>query len=267
MPLPSNHARAEHSLLIDAAHDAGAIAMRFFRTDFASWDKGAAGPVTEADIAIDRMLRQRLTGAFPEYGWLSEETEDSAARLKAERVWIVDPIDGTRAFVQGLPHFTICIALVEAGRPIAGVVFNPATGECFEASRGGGARLNGAPISASAVSALTGARMLTSQALLAHPRWSEPWPAMHVEMRNSIAYRVALVANGQFDGALSLSSKYDWDVAAADLILHEAGGNLSRHDGAPYIYNRPDPRNHGLVAAGPVLHELLLDRARRWVPR
>ena len=256
----------DNSFLIDAARDAGDIAMDFFRNGYAQWDKGGDNPVTEADIAVNQMLHARLGGAFPGYGWLSEETEDNAVRLDANRVWIVDPIDGTRAFMRGEPHFTICIALVEAGRPIAAVVFNPATGECFEATHGGGARLNGSPIFASGAAKLDGARLLTSEALLAHKGWAEPWPVMHVEMRNSIAYRLALVASGQFDGCLSLSSKFDWDIAAADLILNEAGGCLSRRDGTPYIYNQAEPRHPGLIAAGGKLHALLLDRAGRWQP-
>lgn len=251
---------AENKLAVCAAREAGVIAMGYFRGDYATWEKHGEGPVTEADIAIDRMLRERLYGAFPEHGWLSEETEDNSGRLSAGRVWIVDPIDGTRAFIRGEPHFTICIALVEAGRPIVAVVFNPASGECFEATRGGGAFLNGAPIRASGRAQLGGARLIASEAMISSKRWPEPWPPMHVEMRNSAAYRVALVASGAFDGCVSLSGKYDWDMAAADLILHEAGGKLSCHAGAPYIYNRPHPRHPSLIAAGQAMHGLLLGR-------
>ncbi len=265
MPEPSAllSFEAENKLAVSAAREAGALAMSFYRSDFAKWEKPGEGPVTEADIAVDRLLRERLCGAFPDHGWLSEETIDNAARLNAHRVWIVDPIDGTKAFIQGEPYFTICIALVEAGRPIAAVVFNPATDECFEAARGGGAFLNGAPIRAASRAQLLGARMLTSEALLASKRWPEPWPSMHVETRNSAAYRVALVANGVFDGCLSLSGKYDWDMAAAELILQEAGGKLSCHDGAPYIYNRPHPRHPSLIAAGQPLHGLILERTQQ----
>ena len=232
--------------------------MSYFQTDFAKWDKGGNNPVTEADIAIDRMLRDRLTGAFPEYGWLSEETTDEPSRLNKQRVWIVDPIDGTRAFIRGKPHFTICIALVEDGRPISAVVFNPAENELFEAVEGGGALLNGAAIRPTDRTELAGARMLGSAEFYRSKRWPTPWPEMHVESRNSIAYRVALVAAGMFDGCVSMSNVNDWDLAAADLILSEAGGRLSQREGAYFEYNRNSASHPNLVAAGARLHDVLL---------
>src|SRR5262249_35783444 len=152
----------------------------------------------EADLAIDAFLNKRLRTARPDYGWLSEETEDDASRLSARRAFIVDPIDGTLAFLRNKPQFTICAAVALDGRPIAGVVFNPITDECFRAHAGGGAWCNGVRIAPSACREVEGCRMLGDKPMFEHPAWSNPpntpWPAMHIETRNSIAYRMVLVA-------------------------------------------------------------------------
>ncbi|HBC55283.1 MAG TPA: 3'(2'),5'-bisphosphate nucleotidase CysQ [Alphaproteobacteria bacterium] len=258
---------AEHAVALDAAHEAGEIAMSYFGGEFARWDKGGDNPVTEADIAIDNMLRKALGDAFPDHGWLSEETEDNTDRLTQHRTWIVDPIDGTRAFMRGEPHFTICIALVEQARPISAIVFNPASGELYEAVSGGGARLNGQPITPSGQAQIEGARMLGTASFYHSKRWAVPWPDIHIEKRNSIAYRIALVAAGRFDGCLGLSPVNDWDLAAADLIMQEAGGRISRRDGAEFLYNQRSVRHAGFVASGHALHPALIGQLATWRPR
>lgn len=258
---------AEHAVAVDAAREAGAVAMSYFGGQFAQWDKGDESPVTEADIAVDNLLRKRLGDAFPGHGWLSEETEDNPDRLARHRIWIVDPIDGTRAFMRGEPHFTICIALVEQARPICAIVFNPATGEMYEAVRGAGARLNGQPIAPSGKAQLEGARMLGTPSFYQSKRWAVPWPDIHIEKRNSIAYRIALVAAGQFDGCLGLSSVNDWDLAAADLIIQEAGGRICRRDGAELLYNQRSVRHAGFIASGHALHSALIGQLANWRPR
>lgn len=252
--------RDDHMLSVDAAREAGHIAMRYFRREYETWDKGDNNPVTEADLAVDAHLHERLLSARPDYGWLSEETADNPERLSKDRVWVVDPIDGTRAFVKGRPHFTISIALVEAGRPISGVVYNPALDELYEASKENGAYLNGERIHTSDRHQIAGARMVGSADMFKHPRWPEPWPEMHVENRNSIAYRVVLVASGAFDGAVNMAWKHDWDLAAADLIIAEAGGAVTNHDGTPYIYNRSSARHRSMVAGGVAMHQALVRR-------
>jgi len=252
------------ALLESSVRAAGAIARRHFGTDFKRWDKGKGNPVTEADIEVDRFLHNTLRKARPEFGWLSEETEDDRARLNTQSQFVVDPIDGTIAFVKGRPHFAICAGVVTGGTPVAGAVYNPITEECFTARRGHGAFLNGAPIAVSSRAELEGARVLSDKAMLAHPAWNtppnRPWPAMHVETRNSIAYRMALVACGQFDAALALSSKRDWDLAAAEIVVREAGGLVTTHTGAQLHYNRENTIHPSLVVAGPALHAEMLAR-------
>jgi len=252
------------ALIESAAREAGAIARSFFGGHYKSWDKGKGQPVTEADIAVDRHLNETLLKARPEYGWLSEETRDDPARLGKARVFVVDPIDGTVAFIKGRPHFTVAIAVVEEGRPVAAVVFNPITEECFSATQGDGARLNGEAIHVSSQATIEGCKMLGDKPMFAHPGWSvapnAPWPPMQIETRNSIAYRMALVAGGQFDAALALSAKCDWDLAAADLIVHEAGGRVSDYHGAILRYNGAVPIQRTMVCAGPALHAALLDK-------
>ena len=257
--MPAPEARdADFALLKETVREAGALAMRFYMTDHKQWSKAHDNtPVTEADIAVNDLLHARLGGARPDYGWLSEETEDDSSRLTQPLVWVVDPIDGTRAFAKGRPHFVISVALVEDGRPVLGVLFNPATDEFYEARLGGGAFLNGKPIHVSGCSAIEGCRMVAFAPMFKHPAWPEPWPGMDISDRNSVAYRVALVASGEADATLALNGKSDWDLAAADLILHEAGGRMTAHDGTVFLYNRASTRHPSLLAAGPALYDAL----------
>ena len=258
--------RDDLALIEQAAREAGAIARSYFGGDYKKWDKGKGQPVTDADIAVDNFLRDALLKARPNFGWLSEETRDDPARHGCARVFVVDPIDGTVAFIKGRPHFAVAVAIVEDTRPTAAVVYNPVLDECFTAALGEGAAMNGAPIHASAQAAIEGCRMLGDKAMLSHPAWNNPpltpWPEMHIETRNSIAYRMALVADGRFDAALALSAKCDWDLAAADLIVHEAGGLVTDHRGALLHYNGAVPIQRTMLAAAPHLHPLLVDKLR-----
>jgi len=252
------------ALLEESVREAGGIARRYFGGDYKKWDKSKGNPVTEADLEVDRFLSEKLRAARPDYGWLSEETEDDAARLSAEATFVVDPIDGTIAFIKGKPHFTICDGVVRGGEPVAGAVYNPITEECFTAYKGGGARLNGAPIHVSDRAALEGCRMLADRQMLAHAAWDKPpnrpWPPMAIESRGSIAYRVVLVACGQFDAMMALSSKRDWDLAAAQIVATEAGALLTTHTGARLRYNGESTLHPSVVAAGPKLHAQLMER-------
>ncbi|MGB5093523.1 MAG: 3'(2'),5'-bisphosphate nucleotidase CysQ [Parvibaculum sp.] len=255
----------DFELMQAAVREAGLLAMRFYKGDYRSWIKPGDTPVTEADIAVNDLLHKRLAVARADYGWLSEETEDDPSRLTKQMVWVVDPIDGTRAFARGKPHFAISVALVRAGQPVLGVLFNPALDEFFVARHGAGAQLNGQPIRVSKRHELSGCRMAANAGMFRHPAWPEKWPEMHIIDRNSVAYRIALVACGGADAALALSSKNDWDLAAADLILREAGGLMTRHDGQRFIYNLPEPRHPSLIAAGPALHAAISKRVSRMV--
>lgn len=257
-------AAADLVLLEGGVREAGKIARSFFGGTYKRWDKGKGNPVTEADLAVDRFLSEHFRAARPSYGWLSEETEDDSTRLTADAVFVVDPIDGTIAFMKGRPHFTICAGVVSGGNPIAGAVYNPITHECFTAHIGGGAFFNGVPAKVSDRQTIESCRMLGDKAMFAHQAWSAspnvPWPSMVIETRNSIAYRMALVAAGQFDAMLALSAKHDWDLAAADIIVSEAGGVVSTHRGSTLRYNRETTLQPSVVAAGPVLHAKLMAR-------
>jgi myo-inositol-1(or 4)-monophosphatase len=193
-----------------------------------------------------------LRGSRPDYGWLSEESLDDPARLERPRIFVVDPIDGTVAFMKGRPHFTICAAVVERGRPVAGVVFNPATDECFRARSGGPAELNSAPIRVGAKTGIEGIGLLADKKLFAD------WPHAGIESFSSIAYRIVLVAMAKFDAMISLTLKRDWDLAAADVILEGAGGKLVGGDGRPLSYNRAQAIQGATIAAGPSLIAPLL---------
>ena len=252
------------ALLVAAGREAGAIALDFARRGFSTWDKSKGDPVTEADIAIDRHLRQRLLAARPDYGWLSEETADDPDRLGRARVFVVDPIDGTRAFIKGKPHFSVSLAVVEAGRPVAACIFNPATDELFEAGLGAGARLNGGTIRVTDRAEMTGARVIGPDGIFTSPRWPTPWPKLEAASRNSIAYTIALVASGQFDASVTLSGKSDWDIAAADLIVAEAGGKATDHLGRAFQYNQPVTRHLNAISGGPALHDWLVEKLKEF---
>jgi len=246
------------ALIKAAALEGGRLALESRAEGLKIWSKPGGSPVTDADLAVDTLLKLRLKAARPNYGWLSEETADDPARLQAPRLFVVDPIDGTAAYIRNKPWFTVCIAVVEAGQPVAGVVYAPELGEMYEAAVGGGARLNGVPIAPSSCTDLEGCAVLGDARMFADPRWPTPWPDMRIEARNSIAYRMVQVACGAFDLALALTPKNDWDLAAADLICREAGACVGDHRGRPFVYNRPAPMQRSLLCAAPGLCELIL---------
>ena len=247
------------NLLESAVREAGHIARRFYGGDYKRWNKEGGSPVTEADLAVNKSLYDALTSARPDYGWLSEENADDPARLTRREVFVIDPIDGTIAFLKNRPHFTICAAIVVDGRPCCGVVYNPIREELYSARAGAGAHRNGVAISVGDRAELEGCALLGDRTQFQQP----PWPPMHVQNRNSVAYRVALVADGSADASVSLTSKRDWDLAAADIILHEAGGLLTDVAGAALIYNRPVTRQSSLVAANPRLHAGIISLLRQ----
>jgi len=251
---------ADLELIRGAAVAAGDLALAERDQGLKIWSKSGGSPVTSADMAVDALLKDMLLKARPDYGWLSEETVDSTDRLRRDRLFIVDPIDGTVAYMKNKPWWCVPIAVVEHGRPVAAVIHAPALNETFEATLGGGARLNGRPISASDTESLDDASVLADARLMEGPLWPEPWPEMRFEKRNAIAYRMALVAAGAFDAAIALTPKWDWDVAAGDLIAHEAGARVTDHHGRGWVFNRPDPRQASLVCSAPALHPLIVRR-------
>jgi myo-inositol-1(or 4)-monophosphatase len=196
----------------------------------------------------------------PDYGWLSEESADSADRVDCRRVFIVDPIDGTSAYLGGQPWFVVCIALVESGRPVAAAIYAPEVDELYRAVDGGGARCNGSVIAAGDATTLQACRMLGDVKLFKRPCPGTAWPKMQVERRNAIAYRMALVGAGQFDAAVSPGWKHDWDLAAGDLIAREAGAAVTDTQGRRLMFNTVQARNLGMICAAPALHPLILKR-------
>ena len=255
-------ANADLALIVDAAREAGELAADLRRRGLEIAYKAGDSPVTNADLAADALLKERLGAARPDYGWLSEETADDPARMAKRRLFVVDPIDGTRAFLKDRPWWAVSIAVVEDYRPLAGVVFAPQVGETYAAAAGQGATLDGKPIRAAGTCVVEDCSMVGDPRMFAHPDWPIPWPAMRVEQRNSTAYRMCLVASGAFDAALALVPKHDWDLAAADLIGVEAGCFVGDHLGRSFAYNGAVPVQRSLVCAAPALAPLILDRVR-----
>lgn len=255
MPAPSDLA-----LLTDAALEAGEIACRYFRADPQVWEKGeGAGPVTEADLAVNDMLHQRLLDARPGYGWLSEETDDDPARLDQETVFIIDPIDGTRAFVEGGKHWGHSLAIAHKGEITAAVVFMPVIEQLYTASQGQGAMANGAPMQISPRRHITGATVLANKANFAADYWPYGQPDMKRTFRSSLAYRLALVAEGAFDAMLTLRPTWEWDIAAGALLVAEAGGHMTSQVGEEITFNTASAKAAGVLAGPQALTRALKD--------
>lgn len=258
---------ADLTLLLDAAKAAGNIAKRYFKSGPEVWDKGdGQGPVTEADLAINQMLKAELLGARPDYGWLSEESEDDARRLEAERVFIVDPIDGTRAFINGESSFSHSIAIAERGKVVAAVVHVPIKEMSYSAALNSGAFCNGDPIQTSARSQMQGAKVLSRKPDLRPENWLAPHGIVH-RFRPSLAYRLSLVAEGRYDAMLTLRPAWEWDVAAGDLIVCEAGGAVQTSGGLDTHYNNPLPKLSGMVAGPQKLVEEIIEGLQPAVKR
>jgi myo-inositol-1(or 4)-monophosphatase len=243
------------------AREAGELAVTTAKGAMKRWMKAGSSPVSEADIAVDKFLSERLPSLAPDAGWLSEETEDNPARMKTSKIWVVDPIDGTRAFLDNRPDWSVSIALVEDGRPTVAALYAPISGEMFLATRGGGATRNGAPMKIPPRPNLDGARIAGPQSHLdrlvsLNPRM-QPQPKVF-----SLALRATRVASGQFDAAFASKNSHDWDLAAADLLVHEAGGAVTDLAGTPITYNRPDPVHGTLIAAGADCHRALIELLR-----
>jgi myo-inositol-1(or 4)-monophosphatase len=235
--------------LAACVREAGELALSMFRTPVKQWTKTGSSPVCEADIAVDRLLRERLTAARYRAAWLSEESVDDVSRLTSRYVWIVDPIDGTRAFLAGLPDWTVSAALVDDGRPIAACLFAPATDEFFLAAANNGATCNGAAIAATRGAALAHARIAGPKSFV-HRLASLASDLVVVPRVHSLALRLARVAQGTLDIAIAGADSCDWDLAAADLLVHEAGGALTHVGGGTVLYNQAELRHEILLAAG-----------------
>lgn len=249
----------EAERLAETLREAGAIALKTFRGEIRSWTKDHNSPVSEADIAVDAFLREGL--ARPGIGWLSEESADDLSRLNNDRTYIVDPIDGTRSYLAGREDWSIVAALVERGRPVAAAVHVPALGDMYVASAGGGTTKNGVPVHATGGASLEGARIAGPQQELERVQKFAPG-AVALPRIHSLAVRLSRVADGQIDAAFASVNARDWDLAAADLLVHEASGALTGVSGDVLVYNLHNPVHGALIAAGRARHETLIGLMR-----
>lgn len=245
------------ALLIDAALEAGRIATGFSGKQARRWDKpDGAGPVTEADLAVNAMLEDRLRSARPDYGWLSEESEDGPDRLDRPNVFITDPIDGTRGFAEGAKTWAHALAISQDAEITQAVIYLPLREMLFHAEKGQGAFLNGNPISAGPERDLAEADILAAKPNLEPRFWKDgKAPGFHRSYRPSLAYRMATVAQGRFDGMLTLRPSWEWDIAAGDLILREAGAICTDRTGKKLRFNNPSPLQDGVIAGTAGIHE------------
>ncbi|HEY8156120.1 MAG TPA: 3'(2'),5'-bisphosphate nucleotidase CysQ [Myxococcota bacterium] len=241
----------ELEVALSAAREAADILRAHYARETKSWDKSEDNPVTAADLASDRAIARRLRAAFPGDALLSEETLSDPARLRNPRVWIVDPMDGTKEFIQRIPEFGVSIALCERGEPVVGVISNPVQDVTLWATRGGGSFRDGARVRISGCADLASAVVIASRTEISRHQF-DPYQGWFKEIRpvGSIAWKLACIASGEGDLNISVAPKNEWDVCAGDLLVREAGGAYLAFDGAPRVYNQADPLIGAGMAAG-----------------
>lgn len=239
-----------------AVREAGCIIMALYGKDYRVVEKGKGNPVTPADLEANRKIHEIIRQCYPEDGWLSEEDPDDLERLRASRVWVVDPIDGTKEFIAGVPQFAVSLGLVMDGHPVVGVVYNPAEDKLYRAVKGCGSLLNGHPIRVSMREEVQGASLLVSRSE-PHRKFQSFVDICRVEAVGSIAYRLAMVAGGEGDGTLTFRSLREWDVCAGVLIVEEAGGVVVDGLGHGLVFNQRDTRCRGIVASNEMLTQNL----------
>ncbi len=249
------------ALLTDTVREAGALALSLFRTELKNWTKGASSPVSEADIRVNDLLESRLRSATPDYGWLSEESVDDEARLEKRLVWIVDPIDGTRGYLAGREDWCVSVALVENGSALLAAVFAPASDEFFFAMRGQGAVRNAVPVLATSGTELDFSRVAGPKPLVERLNRQSGEIILHPRI-GSLALRLCRVAQGSLDAAFAGGQSRDWDLAAANLIVQEANGNMTALSGDAILYNRREVTHGVLVAAGRDRHASIVEHFR-----
>lgn len=235
-----------------AAREAGDAVLRWYRTDRTSWEKSEDNPLTHADLESDRIIGEHVRAAFPSDAILSEETVDEPSRLAKSRVWIVDPMDGTKEFTKRIPEFGVSIALVEDGEPVVGVILNPAVDSAVWASRGNGCFRDGRRVRVSPVSQLADAVVIASRTEISRDQFA-PYEGWFKELRpvGSIAWKLACIASGEGDLNVSVAPKNEWDVCAGDVLVREAGGVYVGFDGARRVYNQAKTLIEAGMAAGP----------------
>ena len=259
--VPDRILARDAALLTGTVREAGALALSLFRTELKNWTKGASSPVSEADIAVNDLLEKKLRSATPEYGWLSEESADDDARLGKRLVWIVDPIDGTRGYLAGREDWCVSVALVEDASPVLAAVFAPASDEFFFAARGQGATRNHVQVHATSGTELDFSRVAGPKPLVERLKLSSGEIILHPRI-GSLALRLCRVAHGSLDAAFAGGQSRDWDLAAANLIVQEANGNMTTISGDPILYNRREMTHGVLVAAGRDRHARIVEHFR-----
>jgi myo-inositol-1(or 4)-monophosphatase len=248
----------------EAALSAGEILERYFRDrGFEIDQKGRDNPVTTADFDADSEIKRLLRAPFPEYGWLSEETADNAERLACHRVWIVDPLDGTKEFIKGIPEFVVAIALAEDGHPVLGVTYNPIKREMFWCARGSGCYMDSQPVHVTPTPTLERATVLASRSETSRGEWKSYEGKLRVNPIGSVAYKLALVAAGRADATFTRTPKSEWDIASGAALIVEAGGRITDIEGGEMRFNKPSVKLKGFVASNALLH----DQIERLVPR
>jgi myo-inositol-1(or 4)-monophosphatase len=259
--LPDSDRRQTRDALAAVLREAGELALATAKTPFRRWTKSGQSPVCDADIAVNDFLQKRLPPLAPQAGWLSEETEDDLKRTASTQIWVVDPIDGTRAYLEQRADWSISVALVEDGRPAIAALYAPVTDEMFLATRDDGASRNGARLKIAPGGGVAGARIAGPKSYLG--RIAEMNPRVLAQPKiHSLALRLTRVADGGLDAAFASRNSHDWDLAAADLLVHEAGGALTDLNGNILKYNRRDTTHTPLIAAGPERHNALLELVR-----
>jgi myo-inositol-1(or 4)-monophosphatase len=258
-----NSSYSDILIRIEAALDAArSVFARFTPGAIETEYKIGHDPVTEADRAVDAVMRETLLRDGE--GWLSEESADDMSRLSRNRVWVVDPLDGTREFVQGIPEFCVSIGFVENGRPVAGGICNPATNETIVGAIDSGVRYNGRPTRASQRTSLTGSVILASRSEVKRGEWNQFQTSNYtVRPMGSVAYKLGLVAAGLADITFTLTPKHEWDVAAGAALVESAGGFVATLENNPLRCNNREPLLSGLVACGPLLKNELQDLIQR----
>jgi myo-inositol-1(or 4)-monophosphatase len=242
----------------EATRRAGQAILSYYNSSYDVRHKSADNPVTTADLAANRILQQTLLQAFPEAGWLSEESTDHPERLRRDIVWVIDPIDGTKEFIQGIDEFVVVVALVVRQQAELAVTYNPVRQELFHACRGQGAFCNGRPIRVSTTARLQKAVTLASRSEMGRGEFAPFQDVLTVQALGSVAYKLAQVAQGQGDMTFSLVPKHEWDICAGTLLVTEAGGCVSDPQGRPFRFNQPDPLRPGVVATNGLLYEQVM---------
>ncbi len=256
------HSNQDHCLMKDAVKSAGSLALKYFGNTPFCERKQDGSLISEADIAIDRYLKDTLLSERKDYGWLSEETEEDFSRFYKEKIWVIDPIDGTRAFLENKPEWTISAALLNSEGPLCSAIYNPVTEEFFEAELGRGAKLNNQQIFVSDIDDLGKSTVIIPQKAMKFFENQKELQTSNKLWVNSIAYRLCLLSAGKADAVLCRSGSFDWDIAGAALIVHEAGGKVTTFQNQKPTFNQNSPRHNNLVISNNVLHQQLLKICR-----